>query len=91
MFKGYFFILMILCLINILSFKKSFLMFLISLEFFTLINLMMIMLINIELNEIMFMYYMMIAVCEVVIGISVMISMYKYSGSDMFMKMNMKC
>nr|ARX96636.1 NADH dehydrogenase subunit 4L [Osmia excavata] len=91
MLKSYFLILMILIFMMMMMINKYFLMFLISMEFFVVLNLLILMLDELEYLSWMFMYYLIFSVCEAVLGLSIVVSMLSVIGNQGFMMMNLKC
>nr|AHA52592.1 NADH dehydrogenase subunit 4L [Sigalphus bicolor] len=88
---------MIIILLFLMSFMlfclfyKHILMTLISLEFI-MVNLMMLMYLNflhIKLNLFIFSYFLSIAVCESVMGLSLLIYMIRYNGNDYMKILNL--
>nr|ALO64709.1 NADH dehydrogenase subunit 4L [Sphecodes ephippius] len=84
MYFVYYYFMMLLIMIMVFIFMNNFLMYLISLEFMLMFFLMMSM-INIEFyNDWLFLYLMIMGVCESVIGITLMISMvHNYGNQNM--------
>nr|ALO64571.1 NADH dehydrogenase subunit 4L [Andrena dorsata] len=80
---NYLVVLILLNFILIYACKDSFLMILISMEFMVLVVLGLVFCIELNnLNEWVFLYYLIFSVCESVLGMSIMISMIFYMNNQ---------
>nr|YP_010147606.1 NADH dehydrogenase subunit 4L [Seladonia aeraria]QQS74777.1 NADH dehydrogenase subunit 4L [Seladonia aeraria] len=89
--NNYYLIMMLLILLMIFIFMENFLMFLIGLEFMLMFYLMLTLIIMGDLNnDWMFLYMLVMGVCESVVGISLMISIVHSYGTQSMKVLNLK-
>nr|ALO64689.1 NADH dehydrogenase subunit 4L [Halictus rubicundus] len=89
--NNYYLVMVLLILLMIFMFMENFLMFLIGLEYMLMFYLFMILIISDSLNnDWMFMYMLIMGVCESVIGISLMVSIVHSYGSQSMKILNLK-
>nr|ALO64370.1 NADH dehydrogenase subunit 4L [Seladonia tumulorum] len=89
--SNYYLMMMLLILLMIFVFMENFLMLLIGLEFMLMFYLMFVLIIMGDLNnDWMFLYMLIMGVCESVIGISLMISIVHNYGSQSMKILNLK-
>nr|ALO64892.1 NADH dehydrogenase subunit 4L [Lasioglossum xanthopus] len=88
---NYYLLMVLLILLMIFIYMNNFLMLLISLEFMLMFYLFMMMLVGeSNYNDWMFLYLLVMGVCESVIGISLMVSMVHNYGSQSMKILNLK-
>nr|ALO64826.1 NADH dehydrogenase subunit 4L [Andrena minutula] len=87
---NYLSVLILLIFILIYACKDSFLMILISMEFMVLLVLSLVFFIELNnLNEWVFLYYLIFSVCDGVLGMSIMINMIFYMNNQSVSMINL--
>nr|ALJ93775.1 NADH dehydrogenase subunit 4L [Megachile strupigera] len=88
-FKSLTFFMVIYIIFFMLMLSKYYLLFLISLEFFVVLNLSLILMMNDGYLSWMFMYVLVISVCEASLGLSILVSLVNLSPKEGLMMMNL--